>query len=143
MPGWVIGKPPGCVFGSLSKQYGASPAVLCKHPGPDPKRSKNSFSQSSLRGWRLSSCAWSMTRGQKYSDNFEVKETDSGSWNVLEGGLRVSHTNGTSRARVYKTLPEAIKNRGVKDVSADILRGKYPCAVSSTFLFPLFSRFPL
>lgn len=60
LSGWLIGQPPGCVFGSLSKQYGASPAALCKHPGPDPKRSKNSFSESSLRGCRLSLWTWSM-----------------------------------------------------------------------------------
>lgn len=29
--GWVIGQPPGRVFGSLSKQYGALPTALYKH----------------------------------------------------------------------------------------------------------------
>lgn len=38
--GRVLGQRPDCVFGSLSKQLGAPPAVLCKHVGPDPERSE-------------------------------------------------------------------------------------------------------
>lgn len=75
LSGWVIGQPPGCVFGSLSKQYGASPAALCKHSGLDPTRSKNSFSESSLRGCRLSSCAGSMKEGRDTSVIKKKKQT--------------------------------------------------------------------
>lgn len=93
--GWVIGQPPGCVFGSLSKQYGASPAALCKHPGPDPKRSKNSFSESSLRGCRLSSCAWSMKEGRETSRLQQLKkkkeEMDRRSWNIQQEAYSKSY----------------------------------------------------
>lgn len=88
LSGWVIGQPPGCVFGSLSKQYGASPAALCKHSGLDPTSSKNSFSESSLRGCRLSSCAGSAKEGRDTS-RFQRRKRDS--LELLEplaGGLR-------------------------------------------------------
>lgn len=45
------------MFGSLSKQYGASPAALCKHSGLDPMTSKDSFGQSPPRVCQLGSCA--------------------------------------------------------------------------------------
>lgn len=68
--GWVIGQPPGCMFGSLSKQYGASPAALCKHSGLDPMRSKNSFSESSLKGCHMSLCGGNIKVGRDtYNEN--------------------------------------------------------------------------
>lgn len=144
LSGWVIGQPPGCVFGSLSKQYGASPAALCKHPGPDPKRSKNSFSESSLRGCRLSLWTWSMKECGDTSRLQQCKKKKR--WTSAPGtfsrGLKVNDTNGAVWACVYKTF-KVIKKRGVKVVSAGLFKGKYTCTVSSTLPFPLFSRFPV
>ncbi len=48
-----------------------------------------------------------------------------------------------SLACVYDMFPKAIKKRGVKVISAEILKGTHPSKVSSTLPFPLFSRFPV
>lgn len=41
---WTIGQPSLYVFGRLSKQHGASPAALCKHPSSDPERRTKALS---------------------------------------------------------------------------------------------------
>lgn len=90
--GWVIGQPPGCVFGSLSKQYGASPAALCKHSGLDPTKSKNYFSESSVRGcWLSSYCmlAGSIKEGR---DTSTIKKKETSVPGTLSRRLKVSHT---------------------------------------------------
>lgn len=74
--GWVIGRPPGRVFGSLSKQFGALPTALYKHWGLDPMRRKNSFSRRLLRGCQLE---------HRYSTTVRVKKcTWLNSWSTQQ-----------------------------------------------------------
>lgn len=96
LAGWVVGQRPGCVFGSLSKQCGASPAVLCKHTGPDPERSE----EFSLPGFTAGLAARLLARRepllQAERDGVGVR-------------LRGKSLSLRSHRGVYERLPQEIK----------------------------------